>query len=141
MKKLIQIGSLASLLVLFSVATFAQSSYGADVNIPFAFAVGDHSYEAGNYIVRFDKLPSGPATLTIVDTKTEETQKVLMNSTGDGGSGDLRLVFDTVEGQRRLTSVKTPDRSYAIFKSKAEKDARKARIDKAVETSGGANLF
>jgi hypothetical protein len=139
MKKFIQICSLLSLLVLFTAgSTFAQTGFGTDVDIPFAFNIGDRSYDAGNYIVRLEKLANGSATLSILDTKTEETQRVLLNANGDSASGEVKLVFDTIGGQRYLTRVKTPDRTYALIKSKAEKNAAKAQSEKAGE-AGAAN--
>ena len=47
-------------------------------------------------------------------------------------SRDFKLVFDTIEGRRYLTKVRTSDRSYAIARPK---------VQKHVEASGGANLF
>src|SRR5215218_5338540 len=103
MKKLIQISSFLSLVLLFSAAsTFAQSQFGIDVNIPFAFNVRDRSYEAGNYIVKFQRHSPGSATLSIEDTKTDEVQTMLLTGNGDGGSEDIKLVFDSVEGHRQL---------------------------------------
>lgn len=145
MKKFIQIGSLLSLLVLFTAGTtLAQVSFGTDVNIPFAFTVGDHSFDAGNYIVRFERLASGSATLSIQDTKTEEVERVLMNANGDSVTGEIKLVFDTIDGQRYLTKVNTPDRSYAVLRSKSEKDAAervRAKEKGEAVIGGGANLF
>ncbi len=146
MKKFIQICSLLSLLVLSSVAaTNAQLSYGTDVNIPFAFNVGDRSYEAGNYIVKLDRRPTGLATLSIQDTRTDDTQTVMLNSAADSSSGPVSLVFDTVEGRRYLTKLRTQDRTYALFRSRTEKNAAKTRnSEKAVEprvVGGNANLF
>lgn len=139
MKKLIQIGSLLSLLVLFTtIPTFAQG-FGTDVNIPFAFTVADRTYEAGNYIVKLDPLGTGNATLSIRDTKTDEVQRVLLNVNGEAATGQINLVFEKIDGQRFLTKVTTPNQSYAIVKSKSEKNASRAR-EKA-EMGGGANLF
>jgi len=142
MKKFIQISSFLSLVVLFSAAsTLAQSHFGIDVNIPFAFNVGDRSYDAGNYIVKFERHSPGSATLSIEDTKTDEVQTVLLNSNGDGGSEDIKLVFDTVEGRRQLRKVRTSSSTYAIVRTKAERTAAKVRSEKAGETGDAANMF
>lgn len=128
MKKFIQTCSLLSLLALFSVATTnAQSGFGTDVNIPFSFNVGDRSYEAGNYIVKLERRPTGFATLSIQDTKTDDVQTVLLNVGGEGPGTQVDLVFDTMQGQRYLTKVRTPERTYALVRTKAEKNAAKAR--------------
>ena len=142
MKKIIQICSLFTLLVLFgAVAANAQSSFGSDVEIPFAFNVGDRSYEAGNYIVKLEALSMGGAKLSIHDTKNDEVQMILINGTGEDAGKDVNLVFDVIDGKRFLTKVRTPERTYALFKSKAEKNAAKA--EKAAEGAavGGSSSF
>ncbi len=146
MKKFIQISSLLSLLVLFTVASaYAQTGFGTDVNIPFAFNVGDHSYEAGNYIVKFERLATGTAKLSIQETKGDDIQTVLLNVGGGTPSGEIKLVFDTFEGRRYLTKVSTADRTFGLVGAKPGKSAVKARnVEKTEETSvigGSANLF
>ena len=139
MKKFIQISALLSLLFVFNVAaSFGQGNFGTDIKIPFAFNVGDQSYEAGNYIVRVERLAPGTATLTIQDTKNDKIQTVLMNAGGEAASGDIKLVFDTLEGQRYLTKIKTPDRTYAVVMKKPARDAAKSR-DEAVKQIGATN--
>ncbi|MEP7148705.1 MAG: hypothetical protein ABI857_07460 [Acidobacteriota bacterium] len=142
MKKLIQIGSVLSLIVVFTaVATFAQAGFGTDVNIPFAFTIGDRSYEAGEYNLKIDKLAIGTATLAIRDPKTDAFQRVLLSATGDSTAGDIRLVFDLIDGQGHLTTVKTPDRTYAVIRSRSERNAAKVRKEKASEIGGSASSF
>ena len=127
MKKFIQILSLLSLLVVFgAISASAQGGLGTEVEIPFAFNIGDQSYEAGNYIIKIDRRSTGASTLTIRDAKTDEQKILLLNSNGEAGSGEIKLVFDTVEGRRYLAKVRTPERSYALFRSKAERNASKA---------------
>src|SRR5688572_18095201 len=137
MKKFIQVFSLLSLLVVFSAsAAFAQSGFGSDVNIPFAFNIGDRSYDAGNYIVKLERRAGGSATLSIQDTKTDEVQSMVVNVGAHSTSGQVNLVFDNINGQRYLTKISTPDRTFALVKSKAEKEALKAqRSVRPVETA------
>ena len=145
MKKFIQIYSLLSLLVLFPVAATHAQGFGTDVDIPFDFNVGDRSYEAGNYIVKLDRRSAGMATLTIQNTKTDESQTVLLNVGPESRSGEVNLVFDTLEGRRYLTKVQTPERTYALLKSKTEKNAIRAlnseKASEAAVIQGAANLF
>lgn len=129
MKKFIQLTSLFCLLVLFGVVANAQSSYGSEVEIPFAFTVGDHSYDAGHYIVKIEKFSAASATLSIREVDSNDSQRILLNGNGDDPASDMKLVFDTIEGRRYLSKVRTPDRSYGIVKSKPAKDA----------SSGGGN--
>lgn len=146
MKKFIQVCSLLSLVVVFGAAASikAQTGFGTEVSIPFAFNVGDHSYDAGNYVMKLSKNTSGTATLSIIDTKTDEIQTVLLNVNGDAAGDEIKLVFDKVEGRRYLSKVQTTERTYALLKSKAVREAAKAaksgdRADSAVD--GGASQF
>ena len=143
MKKFIQIFSLFGLLVVFgTISASAQAGLGTEVEIPFAFNIGDTSYDAGSYIIKIDRRITGASTLMIRDTKTDEQKLVLLNANSEGGSGEIKLVFDTVEGRRYLTKVRTPERSYALYKGKIEKDAAKARSSaKAVSGSEGPVAF
>ena len=143
MKKIIQVCSLLSLLILTgAVSSFAQNGFGSEVEIPFAFNVGDQSYEAGSYIVKLQKLPSGSATLSISDTKSDDVQTVLLNGTGDRIGTEIKLVFDSIEGRRHLTKVRTPDRTFALLRTKAERDAAKAgSTERPVDSIGTSNLF
>jgi hypothetical protein len=143
MKKIIPIVSFLSLLVLFSAASVSgQSQFGIDINIPFAFNVADRSYDAGNYIVRFERhTPGAAATLSIQDTKTDKVQTVVLNTAGDPGSEEIKLVFDTVEGRRYLRKVRTPSSTYAIAKTKAEKNLAKNRNQAGGDTGDAVNIF
>ena len=127
MKKFIQICSLFGLLVFVGAATANAQSLGSQVSIPFAFNVGEKSYDAGDYILKIERVGAGTATLTIRDTDSDAIQIVMLNGNGESPSRDLKLVFDTIEGQRYLTRVRTPERTYGLHKSKAEKDAAKVR--------------
>ena len=146
MKKFIQIVSLLGLLAVFPITSaFAQTGFGSQVNIPFAFNVADRAYEAGDYIVKLDRLSGGAATFSIQDTKTDDIQTVLLQVGSSFTSSEVNLVFNMVDGQRYLTRISTSDRTYALIKSKAEKEAVKAQrnvkpVDKAV-ISGGSNSF
>ena len=138
MKKFIQIFSLFGLLVVFgTISASAQAGLGTEVDIPFAFNVGDQAHEAGSYIVKIDRRVNGASTLSIRDTKTDDQQTVLLNSSGEAGSAEIKLVFDVIEGRRFLTKVRTQDRTYGVYKSKTEKDAVKAR--KSVSEGAGSD--
>lgn len=127
MKKFIQAFSLLSILVLGSVfsanANTAQPGFGSEVVIPFAFNVGDRAYEAGSYIVKFGRISEGTATLSIQDPKTDDMQIVLVNVNAEPSNGELRLVFDTIDGQKYLTKVRSSGKTFALLKTKSEKSA------------------
>jgi hypothetical protein len=143
MKRIIQICSLFGLLVLFTaVSASAQVNYGSDVEIPFAFNVAGKSYDAGHYIIKVSKLPNGTATLTIEDTKSDKAQTVFLSDNGDEPGKEVKLVFDKVAGQRFLSKVQTPVRSFAVAGNKSRRD-REAQIRKSTEavSTGGATSF
>lgn len=142
MKRFIQICSLLSLLVLFTVVSAnAQNGFGSDVEIPFAFSVGDKSYDAGNYIVRLERISAGTSALTIQDTKTDELQTVLLNVNSSGVAGDMKLVFDTVEGKKYLTKVRTSDKTYGLIQKKVDSKGAKVKSSAGAVIGGGADLF
>jgi hypothetical protein len=146
MKRFIQICSLLSLLVLFTgVSASANTGFGTEVEIPFAFTVGDRSYDAGNYIVKVDRLSSGTSTLTIQETKSGDMQTVLINVSSGNPSSQVKLVFDTIDGKKYLTRIQTADRTFAIAGSKVDRKAAKSRnaekVSSGAATSGGSDLF
>jgi hypothetical protein len=134
MKKFIQIASLFSLLAVFTVmsANAQSGTYGSEVEIPFAFNVGDQSYEAGHYVIKVQKLTTGAATITISDTKNDKVRIVLLNASADAPQQGVKLVFDNVDGQRYLSYVNTPERTFALVK---------ARPDKVGDSSSGGSSF
>ena len=129
MKKFIRISSLLTLLVLFTVisASAQFSGFGTDVEIPFAFNVGDRSYQAGNYIVKVERISANTATLSIQDTKSDDLQTVLLNVNGGQSDSETKLVFDTIDGKKYLTKVRSADKTYALGRTKAMKNLAKSR--------------
>ena len=60
MKKLIQICTLLSLLVVFSIISAnAQTVQRYEANIPFDFSVNGKTYEAGKYQLEISNVPTG----------------------------------------------------------------------------------
>ena len=123
MKKFIQIWSVLTLLVAFTVVASAKTEvgFGTEVDIPFAFNVGDRSYEAGTYIVKFGRVSEGTATLSIQDLKNDSVQTVLVNVNNESARGDMRLVFDTIDGQKHLTKIRHNDKTFALQRGKSDK--------------------
>lgn len=127
MKKFIQAFSLLSIIVFGSVfsatAKTAQPRFGTEVEIPFAFNIGNRAYEAGSYVIKLGRISPNVATLLILDLKSDEMQTVLVNVNSERSGGDMRLVFDTIDGQRYLTKIRTDEKTFALFKTKSEKSA------------------
>jgi hypothetical protein len=142
MKKLIQICSLLTLLVAFSVVSInAQSNFGSEVEIPFAFQVGENSYEAGSYIVKVNKLTPSTAKLSIEDPETGKIQNILMGVTGESAGSEIKLVFDNYEGRRHLSKVRTTETTFAIAGLKGYKDAAARKSAGSAKGTGEASLF
>lgn len=143
MKKLIQICSLLGLLVVFTaVGANAQSTYGTEVNIPFAFNVADKSYDAGSYIVKVSKQPFGTTILSIQDTDTNDVQQILLNVSGEAAGTEMKLMFANIGDRKFLSKIQTPTASYSTIPSKSEKEARRAQAGTPAAIMGGeANLF
>jgi hypothetical protein len=141
MKKLIQICSLLSLLLVFTaVSASAQSEYGSEVEIPFSFNVGDREYEAGNYIVKLNKLQTGAATIIISNPKTDSVQTVLARRSADSSDNAVKLVFDTVNGERVLSRVITPGGGFAILNRQPRNVAAREQ-DRKGEIVSVSDLF
>ena len=132
MKKIIQVCSVLSLLVVLTVVASAkvEAGFGTEVSIPFAFNVGDRSYDAGSYIIKFDRVSSSTATLSIQNVKNDDLQTVLVNVNNESGGDEMRLVFDTINGQKYLTKIRHNDKTFALYKVKSDKGA--------AATSGGS---
>lgn len=146
MKRFIQICSLLSLLVLFTgFPSDASAGYGTEVEIPFAFQIGDRSHDAGQYIVKLERISASTSTLTLQNVKTDEMQTVLLNVSSAKAGSEMKLVFDTIEGKKYLTKVGTADKTYAIIHNNVDRKALKAREanrpSEGVVTGGGADLF
>lgn len=124
MKKFIQICSLLSLVfAITAVSASAQTAYGSEVEIPFSFNVDSRSYDAGKYIVKLSKLESGTGILTIGDPKNDSVQTVIARRNGETANGEVKLVFETVNGERVLNRIVTPSGGFALNRSRPSRDA------------------
>lgn len=142
MKKLIQICSLLTLLVAFSVVSVsAQSNFGTEVEIPFAFQVADRSYEAGSYIVKVNKLTPSTAKLSIENPETGNVQNILLSVNGESTGSEIKLVFDNYEGRRHLSKVRTTESTLAVAGLKGYKNAAARKSSESSEGAGEANMF
>ena len=144
MKKFIQICSLLSLVAVFTLvasASNAQSNVGSEVAIPFSFNIANRAYDAGTYIVKLTKLPSGAAMLSIENSKTGDRQSMFLTSKGDRSGTELKLVFETAGGRKYLTKVQTPENTFAIIGAKSKNyNVGQSRSSSVVEAGSGASL-
>lgn len=142
MKKLIQICSLLSVVLVFTaVSASAQSVYGSEVEIPFSFSINSRTYEAGKYVVKLNKLQSGAATVIIVDPKNDSVQTVLAQRNGSNADNSVKLVFEAVNGQRVLNEVLTPGGGFAVMGNRKQREvASVPAAPKAAAASAGSHF-
>ena len=127
MKNIVQSIALFAVISAFGVVANAQINYGAEVDIPFDFSVGEKVYEAGKYTVKINKQVVNGAVLTIQKNGSDEFQSVLMNNNGGERSEDVQLVFSSVEGRNVLTNVTTSLSDYSLLK-KARRNGMIAKV-------------
>jgi hypothetical protein len=127
MKNIVQSIALFAVISAFGVVANAQINYGAEVDIPFDFSVGEKVYEAGKYTVKINKQVVNGAVLTIQKNGSDEFQSVLMNNNGGERSEDVQLVFSSVEGRNVLTNVTTSISDYSLLK-KARRNGMIAKV-------------
>lgn len=143
MRKFIQISSLLALVLAFTTFSVkAAGGFGSEVEIPFAFYVGDKAYEAGHYIVRVQRLETGGAILSIQNSEDNKVHSLFLNRSGDPGSSEVKLIFDVANGQRYLSKVTAQDHSFAVIGSKERRtEVGKAKRSTAAEIGGGGSTF
>jgi len=127
MKNIVQSIAMFAVIFAFGAVANAQINYGAEVDIPFEFSVGEKVYEAGRYTVKINKQLVAGAVLTIQKSGSDEVQSVLMNNNGGERSSDVQLVFSSFEGHRFLTNVTTLISDYSLLK-KAGRNGRVAKV-------------
>lgn len=137
MKNILQGIALFAVIFAFGAVANAQINFGADVEIPFEFSVGEKVYEAGRYSVKINRQMVAGAAFTIQRTGSDEAQTVLLSNNGGARSGDVQLVFSSVDGRKYLTGVTTSNSDYAVL-TKAGRSGKlaKVRVNAATRTTG-----
>ena len=112
------------------VAANAQINYGAEVNIPFEFHVGEHAYNAGKYTVKINKQMVVGAALTIQKVGSDKAHTILLSNGGGARSGEVQLLFNSLDGRRYLTGITTSNEAFALFEDKGA-ETRLAKLQKS----------
>ena len=108
MKKFIQIASfLAIVFVMAGSDVYAQYATKIDADIPFDFAIGDQTFEAGKYIMRLRKNPTGVETVELRDANNRVVYEAFAMQNGDTGNGKAQLIFDRDGTIAKLSKVQT----------------------------------
>lgn len=132
MKKLIQICSILSLLVIFTaVSAQAQSVTQYKAQIPFDFNIGQKSYEAGSYVIKVTKPSIGGITLSLEDNEGNKLQTLLGAENGDVSEKEPELVFNRYDNQRFLTKILTPKSGILVAMTKDERQIAKQQRTKS----------
>jgi hypothetical protein len=133
MKKFITLFSFLSLIfVTTAFASASQPGFGSEVEIPFAFVVGDKEYAAGKYIVKLNRNQNGSATISINDPSDDSVQVVLAARKNAASSEKIDLVFEKIGEKRYLSQMNTPGGAFALIRKPA---------DRSVGASTAAALF
>ncbi|HJS51904.1 MAG TPA: hypothetical protein VJ781_08395 [Pyrinomonadaceae bacterium] len=127
MKNIVQSIAMFAVIFAFGAVANAQINYGAEVDVPFEFSVGEKVYEAGRYTVKINKQLVAGAVLSIQKIGSDEVQSVMMNNNGGERSSDVQLVFGFFEGRRFLTNVTTSISDYSLLR-KVGQSGRIAKV-------------
>ncbi len=133
MKTMVRGIALFTAIFAFGLVANAQLNYGAEVNIPFEFSVGEKEFEAGRYTFKINKQLVAGAALTIQRTDSDERETVLLSNYGGERSDDVQLVFGVVEGRRYLTNITTSNSDYALV-TKGARNRKLAKVRVSAET-------
>ena len=133
MKTMVQGFALFTTIFAFGLVANAQINYGAEVNVPFEFNIGDKGYEAGRYTVKINKQMSAGAVLTIQKSGSDEVQTIMVTNHVGERSGEVELVFGIVDGRRQLTNITTSNADYALLTNRG-RDRKLAKVKVSTET-------
>ncbi len=122
MKKLIQVCSILSLVVVFSIVS-AQAhtvkQYAAE--IPYDFNIGQKSYQAGSYVIKISRISSNIVSLSLEDKEKNNLQTILVRENGNTTKHEPKLVFTRYDNQRFLTGMSMQEMGLSIVVSKDDK--------------------
>lgn len=104
MKKLIQLCSFLSLVIVFSVVSAqAQTVRQFAADIPFNFNVGEKTFDAGSYIIKVSKYSQNSVALTLENKKSKKLQSLIVRGNGDAAKAEPTLFFTFHDSRRFLT--------------------------------------
>ena len=133
MKTMVRGIALFTTIFAFGLIANAQINYGAEVNVPFEFSIGQKGYEAGRYIVKINKQMVAGAVLTIQRAGSDEVQTIMVSNHGGEHSDDVQLVFSFVDGRRQLTNITTSNADYALL-TNGGRNRKLAKVKVSTET-------
>ena len=130
MKKLIQVCSILSLVVVFSVVSaWAQTVKQYAAEIPYDFNIGQKSYQADSadsYVVKISRISSNIVSLSLEDKEKNNLQTILVRENGNTTKHEPKLVFTRYDNQRFLTIMSMQEMGLSIVVSKDDKQSAQA---------------
>ena len=128
MKKLIQVCSILSLIVVFSIVSAnAQTVKQYAAEIPYDFNIGQKSHQAGSYIIKVSKLSTSAISLSLQDKNQNNLQTILVRENGNIAKREPKLVFTSYDNHRFLTGISMQEMGLSIVVSKNAKLSVKAQ--------------
>ena len=125
-KQILNIVVTLSVIAAISIAGFAGLGGNLEANIPFDFMVNGKMLPAGKYIVDSGSVQSA---LAIRSFKTKQAAISLTQDFQVRAGGKPQLIFHRYGNQYFLAKVISGTDGKALLKSKAEREAAKAKRD------------
>lgn len=115
-----------SLVLVFSiVAAKAQTVKEYKAQIPFAFSVGQKSYQAGDYVIKVSKFSVSSVALSLEDNEKNVLQTIFAQGNGNIAKAEPKLLFNRNGDQLTLSNMTMPEMGLSIAGSNDKKQAGK----------------
>jgi hypothetical protein len=108
-KTMIRISTMALAMLFTAVLAQAQGVNSYRAHVPFDFMVGEKSYDAGDYLIRFEQQGSLATIFTLSTAQGRELQaSAVMKNGRTSRSGTSVLVFDRYGDNYILRQISSP---------------------------------
>lgn len=125
-KQILSVVVTLSVIITLSVAVLAGLSRNLKATIPFDFMVNGKTLPAGEYVV---EQGSNHHVLVIRSWKTRQAAASITMECKANADGKPRLIFNRYGDQYFLAKVLSPTGGNELVKSKAEREAARAKRD------------
>lgn len=122
MKRFLQFFSFIAIGLVFSaVSAQAQSVTKVEAEVPFAFTIGDKTFEAGKYDLKLINNASGSTRIQLTDEDGKVMHSAIALRNGSDTNERAELVFDVNGADRVLSGITTNEAGYTLPKFKKSK--------------------
>jgi hypothetical protein len=136
MKKFIYtVSFLAVMLIFGGTSASAQLVTRIDANIPFDFAIGGETFEAGKYVMRIRR-NTGAEKLEVRDAKNRVVYEAFMLQNGDATLKAPELIFDRIGGQAVLAKIRLENMGLGV---PTDRDSNLTLASKERKRIGGSS--